>query len=568
MKSILFFLLFITSITTIFAQLPNRDWDFAVYDNFNPVVTSNETNDYGLNIENKYRTLVLNGNLPNTQLPQWTRTNGTWYEKNTNLPWLSQVNHPSFRNSLSFHTAYSAVKYGKPIDAGIKNVYRIAFRTNPVVNDTASECWTSVMLNADPNNRGFVAHADFGFSIASNGNFQTMQFGQTIIAGKANAAAMYEVVLDINTDNKITVTINNITFSAAILVKPLPSKTYLYLGAFIPPNSSQVSIFDDILVNTLSATETHLEKFGYYYSYFQDGNQYDSPIIDNLPKILDYTNFNWVEPGRLDMLKTYQSQNKKLVVDFFWYFFEGDNATGFFKPRTDWLDQWTNTLKPKVDSIKSSIAAFYMFDEIHNRLFMWYEKHPDVYIAYMNIYAEMIKKVKTDCPDLDIVGIEAFTSLDIRNAPMYNSYINFAQNNALDYTGVDKYLDTSPAFYPSSATNENDFISPILDRMIQMNPGKKIMVIPPSYFTEKGRRFTQDNYYKHNGKWSDDNAKLLDLNWSFYKYSTGQFAVKAIANFGCFSKTDSGNVFNEDPFNNTPMLIEMHQLIGNSILHY
>src|SRR5690606_22152398 len=125
-----------------------------------------------------------------------------------------------------------AVMLLSPIESGSDDGYRVSFVTDPVQGDQESTSWTSFMLDADTEKKGYVETTQFGFSIASNGKVKVYQNGnEKNITGTISVAEEYEVVLDI-TPNGLIGRINDQEISAS-LDEELPKTAFLFLGAEI-----------------------------------------------------------------------------------------------------------------------------------------------------------------------------------------------------------------------------------------------------------------------------------------------------------------------------------------------
>ncbi len=480
------------------------DWHFKYIDNFDDALNSI---DYG-----------INDNLPKRQYfgqwegTSWERRDGSWYDKESNPEWLSQVNHIYTPNKLSFHLEYSSVMLNYRIWPGSANSYRVSYKTDPYKNDGTSSMWTSFMLDSDSTKRGYVTQSNFGFLIRSNGGVGVYQNGNAkTVSGYIPASDTYEVVLDIK-PGLLEATING-TVITAVLDEPLPASAHPYLGAYINPNSGAVSWFDDLVIKTRRGVDSgHLKYYGYYWA--------DSPTYgSHLDEVAEFTNFNFIalSPDQIELLSSQYFRDRcfpnRCILQVRWEFWpwtSGHSNFGMLSPT--WQSQWENIKNViKANDNESLLAALYIVDEP-----FW-----AVNIA-LEDYETVLSQVKQDFPSLPIMAAFAYTSVD--------DVLPFVEG--LDWVAANKYV----------AYQEFYEIEEMQVALQDQQPGKPIFVIPQSHFS---------------GTTSD--ADVARINWLYYELALGNNNAIGIFNFGLWT-----HVAPED----IPVTRAVQRFIGEAIVSH
>lgn len=477
------------------------DWKFQYVDNFNG---ANVNNDYGLNDHLSARQLY--GDWKNTT---WTRKSGAWYDKTTQ-PWNVQVNHPYTPHALTFHLEYSAVMLNRLISAGSAERYRVSFKTNPSTTEQSSTYWTSFMLDPTTTKRGYVTQTMFGFLIGSNGGVQVFQNGNAkSVTGYVAPAAEYQVVLDIK-PGLLVGTING-TQITAVLNEALPTSAYAYIGAYIDPANPVVSSFDDLVINTPFSTATkHVQNYGYYFA---------SSILygDHFTEIADYTNFNFIEE-----LTAATPNTKTNVLQVRWQFWADQSGA----LRADWQQQWNITLATINQNI-NKVKAIYLVDEPFWAL-----------PCSVNDFNMVLNRIKTDLPDLPIVSVMAYTTVNDTNeddVPTGTTETDIANINAnLDMIGADKYV---------SVANFSQITS-MYTRLVNKRPISTNLFVVPNTRTDLG---------------TTTDAACAEINWLYYNMALNNPNISTIFNFGLWCFTPPAQL---------PITLEAQRLMGKAIIEY
>jgi len=158
-----------------------------------------------------------------------------------------QVNHPQYPNKLLFTTGISAVMLDAPAVADATGHYTVATTVDPVVGDTASGEWGSIMLSRSRNSAGYVTNADvdLGLTVQSNGHLDLFNAGTHLWSASVAAATSYTVSATVSTgaDRTVVLVVNGSTFTitAPSSVGRWPSTPYVYLGAYL--SGSEVTTF-------------------------------------------------------------------------------------------------------------------------------------------------------------------------------------------------------------------------------------------------------------------------------------------------------------------------------------
>src|SRR5690349_20790450 len=108
---------------------------------------------YGLNVG-------LDQRQTGTAKASYTRLSGSWNGGPAPAPWYVQVNHPAHPNTLSFWDGTSAVMLGVPAAADAGGHYTVHTTVDPVVGDTVSGDWVSLMFARSRSSAGYVTNAD------------------------------------------------------------------------------------------------------------------------------------------------------------------------------------------------------------------------------------------------------------------------------------------------------------------------------------------------------------------------------------------------------------------------
>ncbi|MFJ3792567.1 hypothetical protein [Kitasatospora sp. NPDC090091] len=204
---------------------------------------------YGLNVGLDTRQSQPSGK----QGISYTRVSGRWDTVAPPAPWFVQTSHPDHPNKLLFTSGISGVMLGAPAVADATGHYTVSTVIDPVVGDTGSADWGSLVLSRSHRSNGYVtgADVDLGLTVTSAGKLALFHGGggeTPFWTGTVTPTAQYAVSLTVSTgaDRAVTLTVNGTSFtvSAPGTVNRWPSSSFLYLGAYLS-NSSQVTTFGD-----------------------------------------------------------------------------------------------------------------------------------------------------------------------------------------------------------------------------------------------------------------------------------------------------------------------------------
>ena len=454
------------TIDELIPSADSHDWEFKFIDTFDDAdVTTPET---GLNDSLPSRRLF--GALKNSL---WTRKEGEEIEKHP-YQWYSQVNHAEKPNAISFHVENSAVMLLSPIESGFDDGYRVGFITNPVKGDRESDNWTSLMLDADKEKKGYVETTQFGFSIASNGEVKVYQNGnQKAINGTVSDADEYEVEIRI-TPGELVGHINGQEISAN-LDEELPKTAYLFLGAEIEKESGNISWMDELIVSTrFNQNESHLFYYGYYWASGYYG--------EHLAEVSDYTNFNFIESITPDL-----PNEKTHVLQARWQFWAGNDGV----LNADWQVKWA-TLLSEIKSNRDKIRAIYLVDE-------------PFWAVNVNVddYNMVLDQIRKDLPDMPIITVFAYPTVEDAEDKRVSGI-----NCNIDWIGANKYL----------AVEEFNQVDEMNNLLMQAKPEANIFLIPQTFF-----------------EGTETDAEVAEMCWNFYNYALRNDKVKGIWNFGLWS---------------------------------
>ena len=203
---------------------------------------------YGLNIG-----LAARQSPPAGQPPiSYTRVSGRWDTVAAPAPYYVQTSHPLHPNQLLFSLGTSAVMLGAPAVADASGHYTVSTVVDPVLGDTGSAGWASVVLSRSHRSTGYVTNGDvdLGVTVRSDGGLRLFHGGggeTPFWTGSVAPADRYAVSLTVSTgaDRAVTLTVNGtpVTVTAPTDVTRWPSSAFLYLGAYL--SSGQVTTFGD-----------------------------------------------------------------------------------------------------------------------------------------------------------------------------------------------------------------------------------------------------------------------------------------------------------------------------------
>ncbi|MFE0465272.1 hypothetical protein ACFW1A_39090 [Kitasatospora sp. NPDC058965] len=183
----------------------------------------------------------------------WSRVSGLW---NTSVPpasWFVQAGNQGFPNRMVFAAGTSAAMLGAPAIADATGTFTVSTVVDPVVGDTTSADWASVVLSRSHRSTGYVTNGDvdLGLTVSSGGRLALFHGGggdTPFWTGSVAAAEKYAVSLTVSSgaDRALTLTVNGTPFAvtAPASVTRWPSSAFLYLGAYLS-NSSEVTAFGD-----------------------------------------------------------------------------------------------------------------------------------------------------------------------------------------------------------------------------------------------------------------------------------------------------------------------------------
>jgi hypothetical protein len=192
---------------------------------------------YGLNVS-------LDSRQTGTAKASYTRLSGLWNSGHAPAPVYVQVNDPQHPNQLLFSSGISAIMLDAPAVADASGHYTVSTTVDPVVGDTASGDWGSLMLARSRNSAGYVTNADIdlGLTVGSNGHLDLFHAGQGFWSSAVPAAGAYAVSVTVSTgaDRSMVLVVNGTTFTvtAPAGVGRWPSTPYLRPTCRPPPTRS------------------------------------------------------------------------------------------------------------------------------------------------------------------------------------------------------------------------------------------------------------------------------------------------------------------------------------------
>ncbi|GAA2818455.1 hypothetical protein RMN57_28800 [Kitasatospora sp. CM 4170] len=183
----------------------------------------------------------------------YTRVSGRWDTATPPEQWFVQAGHPDHPNRMLFAKGVSAVMLGAPAVADATGRYTVSTVIDPVVGDTGSADWGSIVLSRSHRSNGYVtgADVDLGLTVTSAGKLALFHGGggeTPFWTGTVAPTAQYAVSLAVSTgaDRAVTLTVNGTPFtvSAPAGVTRWPSSAFLYLGAYLS-TEDRVTTFGD-----------------------------------------------------------------------------------------------------------------------------------------------------------------------------------------------------------------------------------------------------------------------------------------------------------------------------------
>jgi hypothetical protein len=107
----------------------------------------------------------------------YTRVSGLWYPAPAPRPWYSQVNHVNHPGVLSFWLGTSAIRMDDAVVAGAGGTVGVQAVVDPVIGDTSSSDWSSLVLDTNSSDSGYVTNPDVavGVLVRSDGGIQVFQ---------------------------------------------------------------------------------------------------------------------------------------------------------------------------------------------------------------------------------------------------------------------------------------------------------------------------------------------------------------------------------------------------------
>lgn len=193
-------------------------------------------------------------NYPST----YSQKSGHWSSSTPPSVWAAQVNQPSYPDQLSLHLGTSAVMQNKAMRPTVENVYDISVSVDPVVNNTTSSDWSSIMIGSSNTSKGYVTNTDIpvGLLIRSNGSVSLFSRGTSVSLSNSsftpNPDGSFDVKIVVNPNTRsVNGTINGTDFSGTLPTNAALSNVlaYIYLGNYSSSSSNQpASTFDNLIV--------------------------------------------------------------------------------------------------------------------------------------------------------------------------------------------------------------------------------------------------------------------------------------------------------------------------------
>jgi hypothetical protein len=335
-------------------------------DSFNSATAPVADNDY-----------MLNTDLPSRQQldsqMSYTRTLGG----DTTVQ-VNQAHHgtqPAYPlDVLSFANGRGAVRLDAPAAADpVTNKFRIGATIDPVVGNTTSSDWVSLVLSQNKNATGYVSdtNVDFAFYLRSTGAMSVQQRGAAVTVVPADPAfptapivsgGVFTVTAFVTAGPGGTATfiVNGKTYTAA-LTQPVAPVSYLYTGAYMGATSNEVSTLNDLRLNRLT------KYYGFYGAVWPDGEiagQYNNNLGATYPPTLgkagDY-NLNIIKPNLAIPYSAADQANMDAALDgcrvagcvlgtgsvFY------ESVSGALRLRSDYLTRWNNMARYVTSSVVS-----------------------------------------------------------------------------------------------------------------------------------------------------------------------------------------------------------------------
>ncbi len=283
----------------------------------------------------------------------YTRVSGSW---NNDIPpqaWFSQVNHPLYPGKLMFTSGLSAVRLDSPLTTDANGNYSIGVSVDPVLFDTTSNMWASVMLSLNPHSRGFPTNSDIalGVTFRSNGTVQVWQRGVLKKTFFVAASAIYQVKISSNINFPACTVLINGREEKVVLDSALPSDVFVLLGSY-PPAPQAISIFDNLQLSRVERDPKIL-----YYGYWGAAG---AGFGNHLEEISAYTNLNMIFPDTPQLLDS--CAHHSCVVYAGWQFFPLCEVDGPCPLAPDAALRYANLINSLASRI-NKIAAIYIKDE-------------------------------------------------------------------------------------------------------------------------------------------------------------------------------------------------------------
>ncbi|PSL57464.1 hypothetical protein B0I31_102443 [Saccharothrix carnea] len=375
-------------------------------------------------------TYGLNDGLARRQVGEqrgvtYTRTSGVWYPASAPRPWYSQVNHSNRPGTLSFWLGHSAVRLDAPVVAGADGSIAVRAVVDPVVGDTASGQWASLVLTADRNSSGYATNGevDLGVLVRSTGVVDAFHGGAAAGRGRAQPdGGRFAVTVTARPgDHVATVAVNDAPAFPVTLSRPFPASPTLFLGAYLDdPNAT--STFDDLAVSAVDNSaltpppDSSVRHFGHFAARL-------TPALGNhLPEVSGRSNLNHVNISDYaryapEVLDSCGPASCAVYTGF--EFFTGCDAADSPDCRLhpEYAQRWER-LAAAVEPRYERVAAFYLLDE------------PFHHGARSADLATAARAIKARFPGAKVMLVEAGKHVAAMDVP-----------TEVDWVGFDEYCE-------------------------------------------------------------------------------------------------------------------------------
>jgi hypothetical protein len=308
----------------------------------------------------------------------YTRVPGVWYPAPPPPASYSQVGPPG---RLTFSQGTSAIRVDAPAVTGPDGRVTLGATVDPIVGDTGSGAWVSLLLSRDAAEPGYVSDTgvDVAVLVRSQGGVQVFQAGKLAAdlprLAPPDAQGRYAVEVSFAAGSRVArVTVNGVARGVTVGA-PLPGRVFAFAGAYLDAPGS-VSTVDDLSIGEVDrsalspAAGSRLGYFGYYAARLAPEGAVTGGG-NHVPEVRGRSNLNWVnisDPDRYASEVLSTCAPKSCVVYAGNEFFQGCDAVA--SPSCtlypNYVERW-NRLADAVRPYLDRVAAFSVLDEPYHR---------------------------------------------------------------------------------------------------------------------------------------------------------------------------------------------------------